>query len=393
MLGGNTEAYWPSRIKNYEIGEELGHGAFSHVCRCTNLLTGRLFAMKIFPKANLETFGDQERFQREINTMAYLKHESVLALYDFFWDDQNFYLLTDLASGGDLYSYLVQHTRVDEPTAVIIFRQIVNAIAYCHSYAVAHRDLKPENILITEFPHIKVADFGLCGFIRPDQLLRTACGSPCYCSPECLTHPQYDGRKSDVWSLGVVLYTLVTGQVPWNVCNVSFMLRQIVKGVYIVPSYVSPLCKDLITSMINPDLGERLSIDQILEHPWLNQDKPAAPRKLSKLLLSALPPLKPSISIEEITEASARSSTSSDNGIFSPFDEAQSCRTSGLPKLVANPVSSTQKVQQRTKSSSRVAITGNLLTLVQNRQRSAGSLVRLKVAEPKPTELDAISEI
>jgi serine/threonine protein kinase len=392
MASPNTPG-WPSRIKNYEICEELGYGSFSHVCRCTNLLDGGAFAMTIFPKTNLANPGDQERFQREINTMAYLKHENIIALYDFFWDDRNFYLLTDLANGGDLYSYLVRNTLVSEDLAVVVFRQIVEAIGYCHAHSVAHRDLKPENILITEFPHVKVADFGLCGFIREDRLLMTHCGSPCYCSPECLYKQQYDGRKSDVWSLGVLLYSLVTGQLPWNVTNVSFMLRQIAKGLFVVPSFVTASCKDLITSLINPNPDLRLTIDKILDHPWLNHNKPSGSHTLSKLTLSTLPPLSPGISIEDISEASARSSTSSDSGILSPFDEVQTCRTSGLPKLVANPLSFTARAQQPTKLSSRGKVSHSLLATVQNRQRSAGALVKTRVAEPKAPQLEAIAEI
>ena len=126
---------------------------------------------------------------------------------------------------GELFDYIVDHDKLDEPTAAIVFQQIVDAIAYCHSFGVAHRDLKPENVLIIKFPHVKIADFGLCGYISAQQMMKTFCGSPCYCSPECLSKLDYDGRKSDIWSLGVLLYTMVTGQIPWNIMNTKMIIK------------------------------------------------------------------------------------------------------------------------------------------------------------------------
>jgi serine/threonine protein kinase len=206
-----SSTIWPAQIRDYVIGEELGRGAFSHVCKCKNVKTEAEFAVKIFAKHNLASSGDQARFQREIDTMAYIHHDHVLALHDFFWDDQNFYLIVDLCPGGELFEYSVTHDRLDEPTAALILQQVVSAVAYCHSFGVAHRDLKPVDILISEFPSVKVADFGLCGFISEQGMMRTFCGSPCYCAPECLCRIQYDGRKSDMWSLGVILFAMVVG--------------------------------------------------------------------------------------------------------------------------------------------------------------------------------------
>lgn len=394
MKGKQKQHTWPESIKNYKIGDELGHGAFSHVCKCTNTTNNQQYAMKIFPKSNLTDKGDQERFQREVDTMAYLRHDNLVALYDFFWDEENFYLVIDLCPGGELFDYIVDHDKLDEPTSALIFNQIVSAIAYCHSYGVAHRDLKPENVLISKFPIVKVADFGLCGFISEQQMMKTFCGSPCYCSPECLCRIQYDGRKSDIWSLGVILYAMVTGEHPWNISNTSIMLRQILKGAYTVPSFVSNQCKDLITSMMKVNPQDRITIEQILKHPWMKVASKA--KNVSQTIVNPtpqLPPLQP-VSLQEISEASAKSSQRSEHGIISPFEDVPAeeggDNFSCLPRLcvrsasVENMVKSMNSSQQPANGGRRrFAPTGGV-SMAQTRQRSAVNLLMPRKAQARP---------
>ena len=245
---------FPKQIGHYKLGAELGRGNFSVVCIATDINSepvdssnqnpnpksfsrkppiSRKFACKVFPKSNLREEGDVERFQREINTMTVAKHPSLVTMHDFFSDESNFYLILDLCQGGELYDYIVNHEKLEENAASVVFSQIVDALGYCHSLGIAHRDLKPENILITNFPKIKISDFGLCGLISETKLMTSFCGSPCYCSPECLSKLDYDGRKSDIWSLGVLLYTMVTGQIPWNIMNTKMMLEHLYRYISI----------------------------------------------------------------------------------------------------------------------------------------------------------------
>lgn len=283
---------FPKQIRHYKLGAELGRGNFSVVCIATDINSepvdssnqnpnhksfsrkppiSRKFACKVFPKSNLREEGDVERFQREINTMTVAKHPSLVTMHDFFSDESNFYLILDLCQGGELYDYIVNHDKLNEIAASVVFSQIVDALGYCHSIGIAHRDLKPENVLITNFPNIKISDFGLCGLISETKLMTSFCGSPCYCSPECLSKLDYDGRKSDIWSLGVLLYTMVTGQIPWNILNTKMMLEQICTGTYPLPENLSEDCRDLISHLlvVNPD--ERLTIDQIQHHSFLSK--------------------------------------------------------------------------------------------------------------------------
>ncbi|EAY13956.1 hypothetical protein TVAG_490940 [Trichomonas vaginalis G3] len=228
-------------------------------------------------------------------------------------------------------------------------------------------------------------------------MMKTFCGSPCYCSPECLCRVQYDGRLSDVWSLGVILYAMVTGEHPWNITNTSIMLRQILKGAYTVPPFVSPQCKELITKMMQVNPRDRITVDEILKHPWLKvaarcpHKKPVKPRKE----ILNLPPLN-GLTLEEISEASAQSSQRSDNGIISPFEDVENPGDDGsaLPKLCIRS-SSLQNVRMG-KLSTENSINGSRRRLVpqggggggqltaSSRQRSAANLLMQRGAKAKP---------
>jgi serine/threonine protein kinase len=388
---GMASASPPQRINNYEIGKQIGSGSFSQVYRCINTVNHAEFAMKIFPKSNLSEPGDLDRFQREVNIMAYLKHDNLVALHDFFWDDTNFYLAIDLCPGGDLFTYLIENSCIDETTAAIVFYQIVSAIEYCHSCSIAHRDIKPENILITRFPHIKVADFGLTGLIHQGTLLDTFCGSPCYLPPECLAGKKYDGRKSDVWSLAVVLYAMTTGAFPWHSENLPRMVQQIRRGDFSISDLLSPSCRDLVESMLKVNPDDRLDINEVLAHPWLKQAKHSRlVRSNGRSCADSLPAAR-RLSMEDVGEKLARESKLSSSGIVSPFDPDEVSRSTGLPKLVTNVLSPTRADLGLTPIRSRRSIGASGCS--PPRQRSPLLLLgKTKVVEPKVGGQDVLSE-
>lgn len=313
------------RAHKYELEEKIGSGSFGHVYKVLHTKTKEPFALKLIQKSKLTTKAEESRFQRELDTMAYLDNENLVKMHDFFSDSTNFYLIVDFCQGGELFNYIVTQQKLNEPIAAVIFKQIVSAIAYCHSYGVAHRDLKPENILITEFPTIKVTDFGLCGYFDEHKLMSTFCGSPCYCAPECLSRVQYDGRLSDIWSLGVILYAMVTGEHPWTVSNTSQMLRQIIQAKYTIPSFLTDECRDLISRLLVAKPTDRIEMKDIIAHPWLKFSEWALvardKTKLLDLTLSQMRLLQPLTLNEAVSNSSSRSSKMSDHGIFSPFDD------------------------------------------------------------------------
>lgn len=319
-----------TKIGKYTIQGKLGRGAFSYVYKVECSENKQIFAMKVMPKESLSNERDIERFQREVDTLAILKHENIVSLYDFFSDETNFYMVMDYCQNGELMNYIAKNKKLSEHVAVLIFQQLLNGVDYCHSCGVVHRDLKPHNILFDKFPHVKISDFGLCGFMAEDRKMTSFCGSPCYCAPECLMHQDYDGKKSDIWSLGVILYLMVTGDHPWKFGNFPQMLKQIVQCQYTIPKGVSKDCSDLITKILQKDPCARPSIEEINKHPFMNIVNTAKNKK------STLPPLPPTPAkkVSEIVAMSRSTSQCGDNDdvIISPFSKTMPINIPGMTK-------------------------------------------------------------
>lgn len=369
----------PDSIKQYNFISKLGRGAFSTVYKVFNRHDRHAYAAKIISKKRISSESDRTFFQREINALAFIRHPGIVQLHDFFEDDLNYYLITDFCSGGELYNYIIEKKQIDEPTAAVIFKQIVVAVSYCHSYGIAHRDLKPENILIDKFPLVRVSDFGLCGYLRENQMMKTFCGSPCYCAPECLNQCSYDGKKSDVWSLGVILFAMVTGEHPWKLGNTPNMIKQISSGQYTCPDHLSKDCKDLISRMLTVDASLRISTDDILSHHWFNieiQSKVIKSNYGNQLVNRPLPP-KPLIKLEDLTQASAIGDIPiSHNGIITPFEESDGYN---FPSIAVRSNSFGSLLKKNANTSSlkedkmHLKIAG--MSLSSSRQRSANLLV------------------
>lgn len=309
-------------INGYDITNELGRGAFSTVYKC--LKKGQIYAIKVVPKEKIGDGKSIQRFQRELDSMALLNHPNIIHLHDFFIHDDNFCLVMDHCAGGELKNFIIKNDKLNEPTAALIFQQVCQAIAYCHQCGVVHRDLKPENVLIDKFPNIKISDFGLCGYLNDGQLMTTFCGSPSYCSPECLFGRDYDGTKSDIWSLGCILFTMVTGMHPWNCTNQSVMVSQIKNAQYVVPDYISPECKDIIESMIKVDPDSRITLSELLQKPWFKCAQKA--QVLQRDGLKLLPPIIPGNQpkVEDMVKNLRRNSLKpfdAKTGLFSPVEE------------------------------------------------------------------------
>lgn len=315
----------PREIHQYIISSEIGRGAYASVYKAFNKENRRSYAVKVIPKNNLRSESEKERFQREINSSSFLRHDNIVAVHDLFWDDNNYYMIQDLCGGGDLFQYIVKTKQISEPNAAYLFRQICEAVQYLHSYGVAHRDLKPENILIDKFPRVKIADFGICGYVQEDSLMKSFVGSPSYASPECISKVEYDGKISDIWSLGVILYVMVTGNSPWNQ-NTPQMVNQIQQADYILPDELSDDCKDLIRRMLTVMPNERINMTDVLNHSWFEcaaQSHLKQPPKLMKLKgAPQLPSLK-GFTMKQISEIAKNDTDNVDgaHGIFSPFQK------------------------------------------------------------------------
>ena len=255
-------------VGKYRLLRVIGDGSFSTVKLGVHIFTNETVAVKIIQKSSLTDQYSYDRLQERIATVQRLDHPGIIKIIDVIEDEEAFYIVLEYCGGGELFDFIISRQRVEEPLAKRFFKQIVLAVGYCHSQNVIHRDLKPENLLLTENNTVKLIDFGLCS-THADQPLHDRCGSSCYIAPEALTSTSYYGILADVWSLGVILYALVDGSLPWNYQDPNQMYQQITTGSFPMPKNISFECQDMIRGILNPDVSHRFTIDTILVHPWL----------------------------------------------------------------------------------------------------------------------------
>lgn len=179
----------------------------------------------------------------------------------------------EFAPQGELFEYIVECGRVEERQASRLFQQIVYGIEYLHKLKIVHRDLKPENLLLDHKGQIKIVDFGLSNLYENDELLKTACGSPCYAAPEMIAGKKYHGLTVDLWSLGVILFALICGYLPFEDPQTSNLYKKIMAGEYKIPRHVSTTGHDLLSRLLTTDPEKRIKIDEIKKHPWFSLSK------------------------------------------------------------------------------------------------------------------------
>ncbi|XP_072539039.1 MAP/microtubule affinity-regulating kinase 3 isoform X8 [Salminus brasiliensis] len=263
-------------IGNYRLLKTIGKGNFAKVKLARHILTGREVAIKIIDKTQLNPTSLQKLF-REVRIMKILNHPNIVKLFEVIETEKTLYLVMEYASGGEVFDYLVAHGRMKEKEARAKFRQIVSAVQYCHQKHIVHRDLKAENLLLDADMNIKIADFGFSNEFTLGNKLDTFCGSPPYAAPELFQGKKYDGPEVDVWSLGVILYTLVSGSLPFDGQNLKELRERVLRGKYRIPFYMSTDCENLLKRflVLNPAKRGTLEVredgeNQIMKDRWIN---------------------------------------------------------------------------------------------------------------------------
>ncbi|XP_040952654.1 CDPK-related kinase 3 isoform X5 [Gossypium hirsutum] len=275
----------------YELGKEIGRGHFGHTCSARGKkgdLKDQPLAVKIISKAKMTTAISIEDVRREVKILKALSgHKHLVKFYDAY--HYIFYLLVDpiplvlLCEGGELLDrILARGGRYTEEDAKAILVQILSVVSFCHLQGVVHRDLKPENFLFTsggENADMKLIDFGLSDFIRPDERLNDIVGSAYYVAPEVL-HRSYS-MEADIWSIGVITYILLCGSRPFWARTESGIFRSVLRS---DPNFddmpwpsVSPEAKDFVKRLLNKDYRKRMTSVQALAHPWLRDDSHPIP--------------------------------------------------------------------------------------------------------------------
>jgi len=256
-----------ARVGPYLLGRTLGVGATGRVKAATHIGNLQKVAIKIITK-NTEQEKEAKKLEREITIMKLIRHPNILNIYDIYESHTELFLVLEQVEGGELFDYLVKRRRLSEEEALHFFQQIVRGVEHCHRFLICHRDLKPENLLLDNNMNVKIADFGMANLQVPTKLLETSCGSPHYASPEVISGEKYDGPTADVWSCGVILFALLTGDLPFNGENIRKLLLKVKTGVYSIPSHVSDKPRDLITKMMQLEPSDRITLNEVTKHPW-----------------------------------------------------------------------------------------------------------------------------
>lgn len=262
------------RVGFYDIERTIGKGNFAVVKLARHRITKTEVAIKIIDKSQLDS-SNLQKVYREVDIMKRLDHPHIIKLYQVMETKNMIYLVSEYASQGEIFDYIARYGRMTEDQARSKFWQILSAVEYCHNRNIVHRDLKAENLLLDSNNNIKIADFGFSNFYTSGGHLSTWCGSPPYAAPEVFEGKKYTGPEIDIWSLGVVLYVLVCGALPFDGCSLQALRDRVLSGRFRIPYFMSSDCESLIRKMLVLEPCKRISIVQMKRHRWMQMEVPA----------------------------------------------------------------------------------------------------------------------
>eukprot|EP00732_Lithocolla_globosa_P003718 Lithocolla_globosa_v1_NODE_3092_length_1768_cov_6.821366.p1 type:complete len:434 gc:universal NODE_3092_length_1768_cov_6.821366:1521-220(-) len=257
-----------SLLSDYEYERFLGEGSYAKVMLAVHRRLHVKVAIKCLHLKNAEL---ERRAKREVQLHTLLCHKNVIRVFEVIEGGDNMCIVMEYAQGGDVYQYLISEKKFSEAAARSVFREMVSAVGYCHSQNVVHRDLKAENFLLDRDFKVKLADFGFSKVSSERSLMNTHCGSKYYVAPEIIKKEEYRGEAADLWSLGVILYCLYIGKMPFEQKTVQDLVLQILSGRYApVPPNTSPLFIDLLNKLLETDPTKRATTQDLIDDPWLN---------------------------------------------------------------------------------------------------------------------------
>lgn len=282
-----------THVGPWHLGKTLGKGATGRVRLAKHAITGQIAAVKIVSKKSaalvqsasmarmdkdltlpINALGQRTMpfgIEREVVIMKLIEHPNVINLYDIWENRGELYLVLEYVEGGELFDYVSSNGALPEEEAVRLFRQIISGLSHCHQFNICHRDLKPENILLDTNRNVKLADFGMAALQPNGKWLNTSCGSPHYAAPEIITGHQYHGNKADIWSVGIILFAMLNGFLPFDGGDLNTTLRLVKKGEYYLPPTLSVEASDLIQRILQKRPDRRITMDEIWKHPLLRK--------------------------------------------------------------------------------------------------------------------------
>ncbi|KAK3938408.1 hypothetical protein QBC46DRAFT_440550 [Diplogelasinospora grovesii] len=286
-----------THIGPWQLGKTLGKGSSARVRLARHAVSHQLVAVKIVAKskayitqagslANLDSIDVRKpvtkadggvprmplAIEREVAILKLIQHPNIIKLYDIWENNSEIYLVCEYVERGDLFEFINWNGRLREQDAIFYFRQIMSALDYCHSLNICHRDLKPENILMKDNGQVKIADFGMAALHQgPAHQLKTACGSPHYAAPELLRNQYYKGSAADIWSMGVILFAMLAGRLPFDEADTGLMLAKARRAEYEMPPYLSGEAKDLIRRVLVSQPSHRITMKQMWRHALIKK--------------------------------------------------------------------------------------------------------------------------
>ncbi|XP_042543525.1 sperm motility kinase 4A-like [Dipodomys spectabilis] len=256
---------------HYQVLRTIREGSFASIKLAKHLPTDTLVAVKVLEKL------DSTFFATELDILRSVEHPNIVKLYEEVETEERLYLVIEYMDRGDLADYLDKMDRLAEDEARGLFRQILRAVKYCHDNGIAHRDLKAENILLDSRGTAKLCDFGLSTWFLPGQQLDRQCGTMAYLAPEMFRQESYQGPKVDVWSLGVLLYYMVMGNVPYKGKSWTVLSKQVLSGKLKIRKSFSPELQGMLAYLMASDPKRRPTVWQVMRHPWFKTIKGALP--------------------------------------------------------------------------------------------------------------------
>ncbi|XP_060936075.1 aurora kinase B [Limanda limanda] len=271
-------------IDDFDIGRPLGKGKFGNVYLARVKKLQAIVALKVLFKSQMEKEGVEHQLRREIEIQAHLKHPNILRFYNYFHDRTRVFLVLEYAPRGEMYKELQRCGRFDDQRTATYMEEIADALLYCHERKVIHRDIKPENLLLGYRGELKIADFGW-SVHAPSLRRRTMCGTLDYLPPEMIeghTHSE----KVDLWCIGVLCYECLVGNPPFETASHSDTYKRIMKVDLKFPKIVSDGARDLISKLLRHNPTDRLSLQSVIDHPWVRANShrllpPSYPSKKS----------------------------------------------------------------------------------------------------------------
>lgn len=257
------------KLEDFDIGRPLGKGKFGNVYLAREKASKYIVALKVLFKSQLQKAQVEHQLRREIEIQSHLRHNNILRLFGYFYDESRVYLILEYAPRGELYKSLQtqENGRFSESQSSTYIKQMADALQYCHSKKVIHRDIKPENLLLDVSGNIKIADFGW-SVHAPNSRRATMCGTLDYLPPEMIEGAMHD-EKVDLWSLGVLTYEFLVGKPPFEAETNNETYRRITKVDLRFPSHLSTEAKDLISRLLRKDPNERMELNDVLKHEWI----------------------------------------------------------------------------------------------------------------------------